>query len=160
MRPFGLASRRLSESYQCAHMSEGKASRRGSQAPCRGVQCQDKRQRAPAETQEAPPHHPQTLFSLGGGASTGTGCPGRLWHLRPWRRAEVVGTWRWAAGSGCPCLRGQHEKMPCKGSRHDNEAVIFVILRLRERSEEHGVCWAVVGVRRGRGRGSGRGKGR
>ena len=48
--------------------------------------------------------------------------------------------------------------MPCKGSRHNNEAVIFVILRLRERSEEHGVRWPVVGVRRGRG--SGRGTGR
>ena len=43
-------------------------------------------------------------FSLWGWWSTGTGCPGRLWSLHPWRYSKAIWTWSWAMRSGHPCL--------------------------------------------------------
>ena len=43
-------------------------------------------------------------FSLWGGPSTGTGCPGRLWSLHPWRYSKSIWRQSWATGSMCCCL--------------------------------------------------------
>ena len=40
--------------------------------------------------------------------------------------------------------------MPCKDSSHNGQAVISVILSLRQRSYEHQVCWSVRGVSTGK----------
>jgi len=54
-------------------------------------------QQAQAETQKAPSEHQEMLFLL----STGTGCPGTLWNLPPWRYSKGA---RPGPGSRWPCL--------------------------------------------------------
>jgi len=82
----------------------GQGGQRGwSRALFSGAQCQDLGQWAPPETQEVPSERQETFFYSEGD----TGCPGRLWSLRPWRYSEALWAWSWAAGSGWPCLGGE-----------------------------------------------------
>lgn len=62
----------------------------------------EQRQWAPTEIKEAPSEHQGTLFPLWGCLSTGTGFPGRLWSLHPWRYSEVVRKDSWATSSRWP----------------------------------------------------------
>lgn len=50
-------------------------------------------------------------------------------------------------------MRGQHDKMPCKGSCHTSQAAFSVIWRPRQRTEEHGVCWSELGMGKWKGKG-------
>lgn len=73
------------------------------------------------------------------------GCGG----LHPCTFAKVFWRWSRAAGSGRRCWRRQQDKMPCKGSCHNNQAVISeIFFCLGQRADQHGVCWCVVAVRR------------
>ena len=44
------------------------------------------------------------IFLLWGWPRTGTGCPERLWSLRPWRYSKTIWTQSWPISSRWPCL--------------------------------------------------------
>lgn len=63
------------------------------------------------EIHVVPYEHQERLCYWG----SGTGWPGRLWNLPPWRYSKTIWTRCWAAGSPWPCLNRGLDKTTFTG---------------------------------------------